>query len=350
MRTRSGSCWAAAVEEPRPCPLDVRDARYADLRERRGDLEEVSHEAFHRCVLGWRRPRGCQFDRGCHGQFVPWDDHPARSDVCRGHRDRHRVQLLRWRPVQGRYLPWRPPRRDRIAVHRRARRPDGPGHEGRRPRQPALRRRWVHWPGLCLQRSDGRRYRTLQFANPADGPTIINDVIVAGGAAWFTDSAQPNLYRVPFGANGSVGASTTLVVSGPAAHLSGAFNMNGIDATPDGKTLFVAHSGDGTIYRVDPGTGVSLPIAGADVPNVDGILFEADRMWAVQNFSNQVTALRLSPDLSSATVEGVITSPHFEIPTTVARDGSRLAVVNAKFDTGFPPTATSFEVVVVDGR
>ena len=191
---------------------------------------------------------------------------------------------------------------------------------------------------------------TLQFANPADGPTIINDVIVAGGAAWFTDSAQPNLYRVPIGATGSVGAPTTLVVSGPAAHLSGAFNMNGIDATPDGKTLFVAHSGDGTIYRVDPSTGVSLPIAGADVPNVDGILFEANRMWAVQNFSNQVTALRLSPDLSSATVERVITSGDFEIPTTVARDGSRLAIVNAKFDTGFPPTATSFEVVVVNGR
>jgi hypothetical protein len=101
---------------------------------------------------------------------------------------------------------------------------------------------------------------------------------------------------------------------------------------------------------VNPTTGVSAPIAGADVPNVDGILLEADRLWAVQNFSNQVTALRLSPDLSSATVEGVITSGDFEIPTTVARDGSRLAIVNAKFDTGFPPTATSFEVVVVDGR
>ncbi len=32
------------------------------------------------------------------------------------------------------------------------------------------------------------------------------------------------------------------------------------------------------------------------------------------------------------------------------RDGSRLAVVNAKFDSGFPPTATSFDVVIVDGR
>jgi sugar lactone lactonase YvrE len=204
--------------------------------------------------------------------------------------------------------------------------------------------------GYVYNATTGADKATLQFANPADGPTIINDVIVAGGAAWFTDSARPNLYRVPIGADGSIGAPSTFVVSGPAAHLSGAFNMNGIVATPDGKTLIVAHSGDGTLYRVDPSTGVSLPIAGADVPNVDGILLEADRLWAVQNFSNQVTALRLSPDLSSATVGGVITSSDFEIPTTVARDGSRLAVVNAKFDTGFPPTATSFEVVVVDGR
>ena len=63
-----------------------------------------------------------------------------------------------------------------------------------------------------------------------------------------------------------------------------------------------------------------------------------------------MTELRLSPDLSSATVERVITSGQFEVPTTVARDGNRLAVVNAKFDTGFPLTATSFKVVIVDGR
>jgi sugar lactone lactonase YvrE len=197
---------------------------------------------------------------------------------------------------------------------------------------------------------NGDEVAALQLANTADGPTIINDVIVAGGAAWFTDSARPNLYRVPINSDGSIGSASTLVVSGPAAHLSGQFNMNGIDSTADGKTLLVAHSGDGTVYTVDPGTGVSAAISGATLPNVDGILFESGRLWAVQNFSDQVTELRLSPDLSSATVLQVITNPAFEIPTTAARDGNRLAVVNAKFDTGFPPTATSYEVVVVDGR
>jgi hypothetical protein len=84
------------------------------------------------------------------------------------------------------------------------------------------------------------------------------------------------------------------------------------------------------------------------VPNVDGIVLEAGRLWAVQNFSNQVSRIRLAPDLSSGVVEAVITSPLFQIPTTAARFGSRLAVVNAKFDTGIPPSATQFEVIVVD--
>ncbi len=195
----------------------------------------------------------------------------------------------------------------------------------------------------------GADVAVLQLADPTLG-TVINDVVVTGGAAWFTDSAQPHLYRVPIGRDGSIGAPTTLVVSGPAADLTGAFNMNGIVVAPGGRTLIVAHSGDGALYTVDPVTGASAAISGAVVPNVDGILLEAGRLWAVQNFSNQITTLMLSPDLSSATVEGIITNAHFEIPTTVARDGSRLAVVNAKFDTGFPPTATSFEVVIVDGR
>jgi len=139
-------------------------------------------------------------------------------------------------------------------------------------------------------------------------------------------------------------------VTGPAAHISGAFNLNGIAASPDGSTLIVAHSADSTIYTVDPTTGASGAISGADLPNIDGILIDGSRLWAVQNFSNQITELRLSGDLSSATVVRVITDDAFEIPTTVARWGNRLATVNAKFDTGFPPTATTYEVVEVDAR
>jgi hypothetical protein len=61
-----------------------------------------------------------------------------------------------------------------------------------------------------------------------------------------------------------------------------------------------------------------------------------------------VTRIRLNPQLTSGMLERVITSDLFQTPTTVARFGSRLAVVNAKFNTGFPPTADQYEVVLVD--
>jgi sugar lactone lactonase YvrE len=195
--------------------------------------------------------------------------------------------------------------------------------------------------------STGADVAVLQLGAPGPG-TMINDVALAKDAAWFTNAFSPLLYRVPIATDGSIGTPSTLTVTGPAANLSGPFNMNGIAATPDAKTLIVAHSSDATVYTVDPDTGASAAIAGANVPNVDGILLEAGRLWVVQNFANQVTELRLSPDLTSATVEQVITNSDFQVPTTVARHGNRLALVNAKFDTGIPPTAPTYEVVIVE--
>jgi sugar lactone lactonase YvrE len=187
---------------------------------------------------------------------------------------------------------------------------------------------------------------TYQFGSPP--ATVVNDVTLTQDGAWFTDSLQATLYFVPVSAAGVHGPFSTLALIGPAADVSAEFNLNGIQATPDGKTLIVAHSGNGQLYKVDPASGGSETIAGVSVPNVDGIVLEGRRLWAVQN-DDRVTRIRLSPDLTSGVVEKIITSTLFQVPTTAARFGSRLAVVNAKFDTGFPPTADQYEVVVVDG-
>lgn len=175
---------------------------------------------------------------------------------------------------------------------------------------------------------------------------FINDVVVTKDGAWFTDTAQARLYHVPVGPTGELGAVLTLEVTGPAADTSFDFNFNGITATANGRTLIVAHSGLGALFTVDPTTGASALIEGVAVPSVDGILLEGGRLYAVQNFLNQVAVVDLAADLSSGEVEAVITNTNFQVPTTVARLGNRLAVVNAKFDTGFPPTADSYEVVV----
>jgi sugar lactone lactonase YvrE len=199
--------------------------------------------------------------------------------------------------------------------------------------------------GYVYDTATGSTVAEYQFADPAVAP-VINDVTVTHEGAWFTDSTRPHLYFVPL--TGDVpGAFSTLTVSGPAADLSGEFNLNGIAATANGTTLVVAHSANASLYTVDPNTGASALIEGVSVPNVDGIVLGGHRLWAVQNFSNQISVVRLRSDLSSGVVKRIITSSLFQIPTTAARYRNGLAVVNAKFDTGFPPTADQYEVVIV---
>jgi sugar lactone lactonase YvrE len=192
----------------------------------------------------------------------------------------------------------------------------------------------------------GATVATYQLGDPAAG-TLINDVALTRRGAWYTDSTQPRLYVVPIGPGGTLGAARPLALSGPAADTSGPFNVNGITATPDGSTLIVAHSTLGQLLTVDPATGASAAIDGVSVPGVDGIVLDAGRLWAVLPFANQIAEIRLRSGLRSGVVEQRITSAQFQVPTTVARHGDRLAVVNAKFDTGFPPTAPQYEVVVV---
>lgn len=198
--------------------------------------------------------------------------------------------------------------------------------------------------GYVYDLRTGATVASYQFSTAA---SVINDVAVTQDGAWFTNSTQPELYFVPI-VDGRPGDFTTLHLSGPAGEVTGDFNNNGIQATADGSTLVVAHSDQGALNAVDPATGESRTIAGVSVPSVDGILMQGRTIYAVQNFSNQISEIRLDGTLTSGTITKVVTSSLFEIPTTVARFGDLLATVNAKFDTGFPPTATSYEVVVVD--
>jgi sugar lactone lactonase YvrE len=196
--------------------------------------------------------------------------------------------------------------------------------------------------------ASGATVAVYQLGDPTAG-SIINDVAVTRSGAWFTDSAAGRLYFAPIGQAGAPGPARTLPLSGPAAALTGPFNLNGITATPDGSTLIVAHTANARLYTVDPTTGSSSEITGVTVANVDGIVLGAGRLWAVQGFANQIAVIDLSPDLTTGEVTEVITSDLFQVPATAARHGHRLAVVNAKFDTGIPPTADTYNVVIVDG-
>jgi sugar lactone lactonase YvrE len=106
----------------------------------------------------------------------------------------------------------------------------------------------------------GTLLATIQLAL---GVAFINGVVLTQDAAYFTDSSNPRLFRVPLSPNGGLPESPTveeLSLGGDFEQVPGV-NANGIVATPNGKTLMVMHSALGRLYSVDPSTGEASEIS-----------------------------------------------------------------------------------------
>ena len=192
---------------------------------------------------------------------------------------------------------------------------------------------------------DARTGALLRTYTLASAPTFINDVVVTRTAAFFTDSRKAVLYRIPIGRRGTLGDATTIQLSGDFPLQSG-FNLNGIDATRNGKTLVAVQSNTGKVFRIDPVTGVTREIRlGAEsVPNGDGILLTGKTLYVVQNQNNRVAVIALAPNLASGRVVTRLSDPDFAVPTTIDHLGRRLYVVNARFGTPNPSQA-DYQVV-----
>jgi sugar lactone lactonase YvrE len=173
-------------------------------------------------------------------------------------------------------------------------------------------------------------------------------VVVTRDAAWFTDSQQPVLYKIPIGRGGALGEPEVVPLTGDYVHTPG-FNLNGIDATEDGRWLFAVQSNTGNVYRIDPDTGeaVLVDLGGESMTNGDGIYVEGRRLYVVQNRLNQVSVIRLDRTYTSGEVVDVLTSGDFDVPTTITRFGNRFYLVNARFTTP-PGPNTEYWITAID--
>ena len=196
--------------------------------------------------------------------------------------------------------------------------------------------------------SSGELVTEYKFTSEA---TFVNDVVVTPGAAYFTDSSRPVLYRVPLSPDGRPGepsAFEEIALGGEFSFVANSFNSNGIGATPDGEWLIVVHSAQGELYRVDssPGDASRIDLGDEILTNGDGILLDGHTLYVVQNRMNQIAIVELDADMASGTVVRTITDPAFRVPTTIAAFGNWLYAVNARF--GVEVTAeTEYEVVRV---
>ncbi|RFS82803.1 superoxide dismutase [Actinomadura spongiicola] len=173
---------------------------------------------------------------------------------------------------------------------------------------------------------------------------FINDVIVAGDGAWFTDSTNQALYRTPLEGSGPV---KTLPLSGDIVYREG-FNGNGIAVAPDGRSLILMQSNAGKIFKVDPETGVgkAIDLHGETLTAGDGILADGRTLYAVQNALNSVAVIELNEDATEGRVTKKLTDPRFDVPTTVAKAGDMLYLPNARFST--PPTPqTPYDIIAI---
>jgi sugar lactone lactonase YvrE len=174
----------------------------------------------------------------------------------------------------------------------------------------------------------------------------VNDVVVARGFAYFTDSRRPFLYRVPIGdhGHGHHGAgrghsreATAIPLSGDIVYGEGN-NANGIDRTRDGRTLIIVQTNVGKLFTVDRRSGRTREIIlDEPVVNGDGILLDGRILYVVQNRDNKVAVVRLSRRLRSGDVQMHLTDPDFDVPTTIDDFGERLYAVNARFRPTPPP-------------
>jgi sugar lactone lactonase YvrE len=194
--------------------------------------------------------------------------------------------------------------------------------------------------------TSGALIRELQLAT-GSGATFINDVVVTNTAAYFTDSNRAVVYQVALSKNGSPGTVTTVPLTGDFQLVSG-FNLNGIDATPNGKTLLAVQSATGKLFTIDPGSGATkaVDLGGAVLTNGDGILLHGTTLYVVQNRDNKIAVVSLSSDFARGTVTRTITDPDLDVPTTIDRFGRRLYAVNARFGTATGADAT-YDVVQV---
>jgi sugar lactone lactonase YvrE len=182
----------------------------------------------------------------------------------------------------------------------------------------------------------------LQLSVPG-ADTFVNDVALTRETAYFTDSLRSAIYAVdtkPLG--------TPRTIELPTIPNEAGFNLNGIVASPDGRTLLAVQTNAGRLWRIDPaaGTAVQVDLGGAALTNGDGLLLAGRTLYVVQNQFNQIAVVRLNEDYTAGSVVTTIKSTGFDVPTTIATLRGELYAVNARFGTTDPQSAAYWVTLV----
>ncbi len=194
---------------------------------------------------------------------------------------------------------------------------------------------------------DVRSGRVLKSYTLQSVPSFINDVVLTGGSAWYTDSTNPTLFQFPLGRHGKLPAEARAVpLTGDIVYGAG-INANGISATPDGRALIIVQSGTGKLFHTTyQGVTTQIDIGTESVPNGDGLWLHGRTLYVVQNRLNVVAKIQLNRSGTRGELVSRTTDASFDVPTTIAEYGNRLYLPNARFTTTPTPT-TPYDAVSI---
>jgi hypothetical protein len=182
---------------------------------------------------------------------------------------------------------------------------------------------------------NGRIRATYTF--PSATPRFLNDLVVTRRGVYATDSANKELAVVPFRRDGSLRparAARTLPLTGDLVYTPNPadFELNGI-VRKRGRLLAV-QSNTGKLFRINKRTGMTraLDLGSYSLTNGDGLEIHRRTLFVVRN-QGVIAQLHLNRRLTAATLVRELTSPSFDVPTTVALLDHQLWAVNARFGT-----------------
>ncbi|MBA3416178.1 MAG: superoxide dismutase, partial [Chloroflexia bacterium] len=173
------------------------------------------------------------------------------------------------------------------------------------------------------------------FETPPTENTLINDIAMTEDAAYVTDSFRPVLFRIPLDAAGVGELEEWLDLDGTPIAYGDGFNLNGIAATPDGRSLLTVHYDRGELFRIDieDQSVTQVDLGGASLETADGILLDGETLYVVLGGPGEIVPVTLSEDLTTGEVGEPFADPSFRNPTTLAACGDgRLLVVNSQLD------------------
>jgi sugar lactone lactonase YvrE len=188
-------------------------------------------------------------------------------------------------------------------------------------------------PDFWVYDEDGDLLAALRV--PSDGPVFLDDVVVGpDGAASVTDSVTPQIFRIAR-EDGDWEATLWAAADADGGPVQeGEFGLNGIEVAPDDRSLIVAQSDVGELWRYDLETAepTRIDTGDVDLTRTDGLVVKGDPVVAIRNFPHLLTHLRLDDDAESTRLLAEVSTDPERVFTTGATAGRRLLLVDSQFD------------------